>query len=512
MSNNDDSKRLKVYLKKDSNTYIKVIAESKIVYDKIYDYFSFKTDAGFLKSNKYAPSSFFNTYTRLFNKRTNKIYIGLLNQIVLFCQKNDFDTHIDPALIESFHDDTFDEKYVENWISTLNLSSNGEKIFTRDFQTTLIKKVIENKRLVGLSATSSGKSLVIYVLLRWFIEQSRILNDDENKKILIIVPSVVLVNQLYNDFLDYSKLNKFDVAKYVAKIYAGKDRNTDHRIKISTWQSLQELPDEYFEDFSVVICDEVHKAKAKVLTDIIRKCYNTEYRVGLTGSLDNNPINKIIITGLFGQVHKIINAKDLIDMGAAAKPVITINILEHTEKMPSNDLAYNDEVAYFRNSESRSDYIIDLLKTMQGNTMILAVNVGEMILPLSEKISEMLPDKNVMTIYGGTDVESRIDIRDRLESTDNNVLVCSYETVGTGFSVKNIQNMIFAQSYKSIIKIVQAIGRGIRIKSGKTKVFIHDIIDVFSEKMNTYSYAHGVERMRIYRSEGHDFKINKVKI
>lgn len=503
------SGKLKVYLKKDSNTYIKIMAESKIVYDKIYDYFSFKSDSKF--SNPNIPGMVFNEYTRMFNKRTNKIYIGLLNQLVLFCQKSDFDIQIDPELITSFNDDAYDEKYVENWISTLNLSSGGEKILTRDFQTTLIKKVIQNKRLVGLSATSSGKSLVIYVLLRWFIEQSRILNDDENKKILIIVPSVVLVDQLYNDFLDYSKLNKFDVEKYVTKIYTGKDRNTNHRIKISTWQSLQKMPDEYFEDFSVVICDEVHKAKAKVLTDIIRKCYNTEYRIGLTGSLDNNQINKIIIMGLFGQVHKIINAKELIDMGAAAKPEITINILEHTENVPS-DLPYADEVSYFRNNDKRSEYIVNLLRTMSGNTMILAVNVDEMILPLSEKIAEMIPDKNVMTIYGGTDIESRIDIRDKLENTDNNVLVCSYETVGTGFSVKNVQNMIFAQSYKSIIKIVQAIGRGIRIKSGKTKVNIHDIIDVFSKKMNTYSYAHGVARMRIYKSEGHDFKINRVKI
>lgn len=500
---------MKVYLKKDSNTYIKITADSKIIYDKIYDYFSFKLDSRI--SNPYKPGMIFSEYVRLFNKKTNKIYIGLLNQVVLFCQKNKFDIQLDPALLTVFNDDAYDEKYVENWISTLNLSSSGNKINARDFQTSLVKKVIQNKRLVGLSATSSGKSLVIYILLRWFIEQSRILNDDENKKILIIVPSTILVDQLYNDFKDYSVLNKFDVDKYIAKIYGGKDKISKHRIKISTWQSLQNMPDEYFEDFSVVICDEVHKAKAKVLTSIIRKCYNSEYRIGLTGSLDNSLTNKTIIMGLFGQVHKIINAKELIERGVAAKPEITINIIEHTENAP-NDMSYNDEVSYFRNNEKRSQYIIELLKKLNGNTMILAVNVGEMIIPLSEMIKEAVPGKNVLVIHGDTPSEDRIAIRDILESTDDNVLVCSYETVGTGFSVKNIQNMIFAQSYKSIIKIVQAIGRGIRIKSGKTKVFIHDIIDVFSEKLNTYSYAHGVERMRIYKSEGHDFKINKAKI
>ena len=124
---------------------------------------------------------------------------------------------------------------------------------------------------------------------------------------LIIVPTTSLVEQLYKDFYEYG----FDVENEVHRIYSGKDKITDKRIIISTWQSINRLKFDWFEQFGAVFGDEVHLFKAKSLTGVMNKCKNAEYRFGTTGTLDGTETNKLVLEGLFGLTHKVIATKDL---------------------------------------------------------------------------------------------------------------------------------------------------------------------------------------------------------
>lgn len=497
----------KVYLRKADNNYIKVETEEEVVYKKLWKRFSFEAPGK--DFNPSYKARFWDGYIRLFSQKTGKIYAGLLLDLVGFGKDQGWDIRIDKALVHSFLRDV-DETVVDKWLSGLNLSAHGKEITTRDFQNDLIKKVICGKRLAGLSATSSGKSLVIYCLVRWFLEMSDDFDEAEDE-ILIVVPSTILVDQMYSDFEDYSSLNGWDVGSKVAKIYAGREKDVGVPVRISTWQSLFKESPEYFDRVRFVLVDECHKAKADGIRKLVEMCLNAEYRVGLTGTLDSVECNEMIITGLFGRVVRVISTKDLIERGDAAKPDIHMDILVHPEpEETGTKMTYPDEVSYFRNSDLLHRHISELVGGLQGNTMILAVNVDEFIVPLSETLMRDFPDKRILVIHGSVKQGERSEIRKIMEENDDCVLVCSYETVGTGFSVRNIQNMIFAQSYKSIIKIVQAIGRGIRLKEGKNSVIIHDLINVFENNPNTYSYEHGIARMKIYKGEGHQFKIKRI--
>ena len=149
-----------------------------------------------------------------------------------------------------------------------------------------------------LSPTASGKSLIIYLLVRWF-----------SSKTLIIVPTTSLVAQLQKDFKDYG----YDSNKYVHEIMAGREKTTDVPIIISTWQSIYKMPKKWFDQFDVVIGYEAHLFKAKSLTSILTKLEDCKYRFGLTGTLDGSQTHRLVLEGLFGAVKQVTTTKELMD-------------------------------------------------------------------------------------------------------------------------------------------------------------------------------------------------------
>src|SRR5690606_29445266 len=137
---------------------------------------------------------------------------------------------------------------------------------------------------------------------------------EQKFKCLLIVPTVQLVNQMYDDFQEYSSKNEWNVEDYCHKIYSGKEKITDKPIIISTWQSLNNFPNKYFKQFTTVIVDEAHTAKSKSITNILQNCDNAIYRIGTTGTIEKDcQINQLTLEGLLGPVHKEISIQELID-------------------------------------------------------------------------------------------------------------------------------------------------------------------------------------------------------
>jgi superfamily II DNA or RNA helicase len=348
-----------------------------------------------------------------------------------------------------------------------------------------------------ISPTASGKSLMIYSIVRYFAEQQ--------KNTLIVVPTTSLVEQMYKDFASYG----WDADSYCQKIYAGREKEASKPVVITTWQSIYKLPKTYFENFEVVVGDEAHQFKSASLVKIMTKLHTTKYRYGFTGTLDGTQTHKLVLEGLFGPSYKTIKTHELMEKGYLAKLNAKIILLKHP---PLGFDTYEEEIQYLISHEQRNKFIKNLALDLKGNTLILYSRVethGE-ILYNSINSSD---DRKVFFIHGGVDVENRELCRSITEKENNAIIVASYGTFSTGINIKRLHNIIFASPSKSRIRNLQSIGRVLRKGKGKVKAVLYDIADDCStEVKRNYTLNHLIERIKIYNEENFNYDLVKVKL
>ena len=436
---------------------------------------------------------------RLFNLYSRKLYIGLMDYLIQFAKDRNY-------TIEKDFDDTveLDSDEVEQFIASLNM-----KITPYDYQLDAIKHAIKNQRSLLLSPTGSGKSLIIYCLVRYCLEQIQ-----EDEKILIVVPTTGLVSQMYNDFRDYAG-KEWKVEKNCHTIFSGQDKTTPKQVVISTWQSIYKMPPEYFEQYKMVVGDECHLFKAKSLTSLMSKMVNAEFRIGTTGTLDGTQVHKLVIEGLFGRVQKVTTTKNLMEKEVLSNLSIDCLVLEYKpEEIEEIKRAkYIDELKWIVGHEGRNKFISKLAKSVKGNTLILFNYVDLHGKPLYNLITEMCPDKKVFMIYGGTDVQQREEIRQIVDKEKDAILVASYGTCSTGINIKNIHNIIFTSPSKSVIRVLQSIGRGLRRSESKDSMKLYDLADNLShKKYRNHTMRHLDARIKIYTKEHFDYKLISMKI
>ena len=436
---------------------------------------------------------------RLFNVYSRRLYIGLLDYLTQFAKDRDYTIDCD------FENKVIvDKDDVKSFINTLDLS-----ITPHDYQINAILHSIQNERCLLLSPTGSGKSLIIYCLIRYYLEQMQ--NDE---KVLIIVPTTGLVSQMYNDFREYAGKN-WRVEKNCHTIFSGQDKTTNKRVVISTWQSIYKMPPEYFEQYSMVVGDECHLFKAKSLTSLMSKTVNAEIRVGTTGTLDGTQVHKLVIEGLFGRVHKVTTTKNLMENKILSNLSIDCLVLQYSpeEIHEIKRAKYIDEIKWLIAHEKRNKFIAKLTKSISGNTLVLFNYVDLHGKPLYDLISKMCPDKKVFMIYGGTDVEQREQIRQIVDKEKDAILVASYGTCSTGINIKNIHNIIFTSPSKSVIRVLQSIGRGLRRSESKDSMKLYDIADNLThKKYRNHTIRHLDARIKIYNKEHFDYKLISMKI
>ena len=253
---------------------------------------------------------------RLFQYASGQIYVGLYPYLLDWCKKNEVQ-YVDGTKIK---DAKIKPKLVERFLSALKLPHE-----IRDYQKDAFYYAIQKKSCLLLSPTGSGKSLIIYLILIYNLLN---LKDKKSDKILIIVPTTSLVEQMYSDFGDYSSKDTWSHKENCHTIYSGKEKfEVNKRVFISTWQSVYKLPQSWFADFGMVVGDEAHNFKAKSLTSIMEKCTNAKYRIGTTGTLDGTQTHQLVLEGLFGPVYQVTTTKELIDNDDLSQLDINILIL-----------------------------------------------------------------------------------------------------------------------------------------------------------------------------------------
>jgi superfamily II DNA or RNA helicase len=338
----------------------------------------------------------------------------------------------------------------------------------------------------------------------------------KGKRGLIIVPRSALVEQLFSDFQDYSVKNGKDMNKYCWRVYSGRDKEAEHPIIISTWQSLQRLPKEYFQKFDYVICDEVHQAQAKALSDIISKCTNAAYRIGVTGTLSGAKTHEWVLTGLFGEIYKATTSKELMDKEQLAKLTIKCLLLKYSDEecqyMKTAD--YQAEIDYIVSNKERNKFIVNLALSLEGNTLLLFNYVEKHGAVLYDMLNKRVKEgRKVFYIHGGTEVEDREEIRRIVENERNAIIVGSVGVLSTGTNIVALDNVIFGSPSKSKIRNLQSVGRGLRVSETKKSATLYDIADDFKWKAReNFTLKHFFERLKVYGEEGFEFKIYKINM
>jgi len=438
---------------------------------------------------------------RLYNKRSGELPVGLIHHLVQFSRTRGYTIEsIKTQYGLPYEEQTIDLNELKEFVSTLNLPFP-----IRDYQLESLHTGLIRKRLILLSPTGSGKSLIIYTLMRWFLQ-----NHKEN--ILIIVPTTSLVEQMYADFRDYG----YDVESNCHRIYSGKDKNTDKRIIISTWQSVYKLSKDWFQQFGVVFGDECHGFKSKSLMTIMNKCSEAEYRFGTTGTLDGTQTHELVLQGLFGRTYKVTTTRNLQDENHLAKLDIKRIILEYPEEERKNwgTKTYQEEIDYIVSNQARNKFISNLALDQKGNTLVLYNYVEKHGKPLFDLIdSKVNDDRKVFFVSGDVQTSDREAIRGIVEKQKNAIIVASLGTFSTGMNIRNLHNIIFASPSKSQIRVLQSIGRGLRKSDNGSTTKLYDIIDSIDWKSKkNFALQHGDERLKIYQREKFDHKTYKVPL
>ena len=485
-----------ITITKVNEVYAKIECEKHIA-KEISEYFTF-----FVPGYTFVPAyrnKIWDGKIRLFDSRNSQIYMGLIGNVEEFCQERDY------TFTHNFVDDECSVYHAKKFIGDLQIHARGEPIEVREHQIEGYIHAMRKRRALLLSPTASGKSLIIYLIFRQ-------LQQYQNLKGLVIVPTTSLVEQLYSDFADY---NNDNMEEHLHRVYQGKDKESNKPLIISTWQSLYKLPKEYFHQFDYVIGDEAHLFKAQSLTTILTACINAKYRVGLTGTLDGTKTHKLVLEGLFGPVNKVITTRELIDKNQVSNFEVKCLILKHPDEkcLEYKDKTYQEEIQYLISNEVRNKFIKNLAVSLGKNTLILYQMVDKhgRILYDMIKDTEKIGNRKVFFVYGGTDTNDREEIRRIMEIENNAIVVASYGTFSTGINIRNLHNIIFAMPTKSTIRTLQSIGRGLRQSEGKEQATLYDIADDLRYKKHmNYTLKHFVERTKIYNDEQFPFKIYKI--
>ena len=482
-----------IHIERLNEVYMRLNCEPALLRE-VGEFFSF-----LIPNHKFHPlvkSKVWNGRINLLDSRRGTLYTGLREHLRKFAEDRGYEL---TGLEQYAPEDVTAE--LDQFLGDINVPFE-----LHDFQEAAFRHAIAHKSVTMLSATSSGKSLIIYLLARYM--------ESISGRTLIIVPSVTLVNQLWSDFKEYSVDNGWNYDN-CHKVTAGVCKTTDLPITISTWQSLQKLKDKaaFMSNFDMVVVDECHQSHAKELQSLLEAALHVPYRIGMTGTLQDAKANSWVIEGLLGPVLPVVKAAELMKQGKAAQITIRNIILKHSEDNCKllTKATYQQEIDFLCANPARNKFIYNLTKSTRGNTLVLFRYVDKHGKELEKLLQET--GKTVHFISGKTKGDVREQIRHILATETNSVLLASVGVLAVGVSIRNLHNLVLTAPSKSKIKILQSIGRMMRLMEGKTKATVYDLADdLIHKKHINYTLRHFQDRIQMYASEGFDYTIHKYSL
>jgi superfamily II DNA or RNA helicase len=463
----------------------RISSDEQAVLYELRDHFTF--DVPGAKFNPKVKAGIWDGKIRLFKQ--GRLYAGLRDRVESFCKERGYDFEGPDLTCNALN-----PAAVQEWIETLGLPEDRTP---RDYQFDYFLHAIHAERGILKSPTASGKSLIIYLLARWYWQFGL--------KTLIIVPTKGLVGQMPSDFVSYNC-----PPELVSK--RGEDRDTP--FFVSTWQWVVRQDPEWFEQWGVVVGDEAHTFAAASLVKIMENLPECQYRIGTTGTIDeSSPVNPLVLEGLFGPIYERVTSQDLQDQGHISKLKIKVVKLVHPSRVRKGFKKehgdYDQEIDYLCGLEPRNRFLINLSTNLKGNTILLFRFVekhGHLLWPMLQAATD-----KCHYIYGGVGEEERDEIKRMLEAEDSQTLLASVGTFSTGENVRRLDNIIFGAPYKSQIVVPQSIGRTLRLHEDKEGSTLYDVADDLSWKTRkNHTLRHMEERIKIYAREGFDYQVYEV--
>lgn len=494
-----------IRVRKLNHSNLQIISDNGIA-QELNEFFSF-----FVPGYKFMPAfrnRMWDGKIRLFGLNDKTLPVGLFYHLNEFCNKRNYKLISEDSPYGKADDRTHvSPRQLQEFLDTLNLPFP-----LRDYQFQCVGEALVRKRAILLSPTGSGKSFMIYALARYWLEMlSNGYSKNYAGKVLVIVPTTSLVEQMYNDFKLYGMPEQD-----MHKIYSGKDKSVETQLVISTWQSIYKMPKVWFEQFGCVFGDEVHGFKSKSLMNIMNKCTEAEYRFGTTGTLDGSQTHELVLQGLFGKVYKVTTTKKLQDNDTLAPLEIHRLELKYDEKTRKEfgKQTYANEIDFIIGNDARNRFIRNLSLSLSGNTLVLFNRVADHGKPLYNAIRDKAEDnRKVYFVSGETDTADREAIRGIVEGLSNAIVVASLGTFSTGINIKNLHNIVFASPSKSQIRVLQSIGRGLRKSDDGRITKLYDISDDISwQNRKNYALIHSWERLKIYQREQFNYKTTVIDL
>lgn len=450
-------------------------------------------------------------YVRLFNPQTRLLHRGLTNRFARWAHKHRYSIERIGSKLDSVKPT---REQIEKYLDGLVLHAAGKQIILRDFQREAIINSLLKRRGVVVSPTASGKSLIIYGILRFALDFGML------TKIALVVPKVGLVAQMINDFKDYSVLNGWDAEANCHGIVGGKDKDSSAPIYVTTWQSIVNLDEEYFAQFDGYLPDEAHTCKAKSMRFVSEAMSNAYFRIGTTGTNDQK--NLMMIEALLGPDIPTISTRELIDRGDASHFRVKSIVMRYPQedremayalREKDKRTAYGLERNFLYSRPKRNKLIVAICKQIKrGNTLVVFNKIEHGKL-LYEMLREALPGRNVYYVAGSVDGDDREVIRTEINDDKGAVGVVSLQTFSTGVSIRNLHNLIFPIPMKAEITIKQTIGRMLRNADDGTAATCYDFADDLScHGRSNYSLKHAEERLKIYHSDGHPVETLEINV
>ena len=371
--------------------------------------------------------------------------------------------------------------------------AEGQPVILRDYQVDIVNKFLENTQCLQEIATGAGKTLITAVLSH---------KCEPYGRTIVIVPNKDLVVQTEKDYKNLG----LDVG-----VLFGDRKEYDKTHTICTWQSLSILEkkskkyeadfpiDEFLEDVACIMVDEVHKAKADVLRNLLSGVFaHVPVRWGLTGTIPKDEYEAVGCTCSLGPVTGKMSSKELQDMGVLAD--LDISILQLQDGMIEFS-GYAQELKWLVTDPKRIEQLSKIINGFAetGNTLVLIDRI---------KTGEMLAEENTDWVFvsGSMKQKDRQDNYDDVSEMDNKVIVATYGVAAVGINIPRIFNLILIEPGKSFVRVIQSIGRGIRKAQDKDYV---NVVDITSNLK--YSKRHLTKRKAFYREQNFRHSVTKVE-
>lgn len=475
-----------------NESFIRIACDDDLA-KELCDYFEFDVPNARFMQKKFGRK--WSGKIRLFKLRDHSLYTGLIPRVREFAAARNYpveDLASRPPL-----------SLPDGLVSTWAVKTLPAEFTLRDYQLDAITHALTHRRAVIVSPTGSGKSLTLYGIIS-------LLNPVRHKT-LIIVPSLGLITQMVNDFKVYG------YTKPIETIQSGHAKQTSTDITVSTWQSLYELPPEYFQQYGTVIVDEVHTAKSKSLSGIMEKCTATKYRIGLTGTIDNTECHRLVLEGLFGPIYRAATVKDLQAQGYLAPLHVHMFTLDYPDiwRKQLVRCEYPREIDALAACDVRSEFIVRLVEQSSGNALVLFQLVHKQGKYLFQRLKELCArtGRHVHYITGTVSAEERERIRQTVTAGGRHIIVGSYGTMQLGINIPNLHTLIFAHPSKSAIRVPQSIGRALRPAPGKDTAVLYDLADDLRRgAWVNHTFNHAQARLDLYAAEGFAVKLVPVRV